>query len=70
MSLELLETRVPERCIVLSAVTWLQFETIEAAFENVPGVKFTYLDGTLEIITLVQSMKKPRVPLAYLLKLT
>lgn len=52
MSLELLETRVPERCIVLSSVTWLQFETIEAAFENVPGVKFTYLDGTLEIITL------------------
>lgn len=68
MSLELLETPVPERCIVRSAVTWLQFETIEAAFENVPGVKFTYLDGTLEIITLSPEHEETKSTIGLLLE--
>lgn len=68
MSLELLETRVPERSIVRSSVTWLQFETIEAAFENVPGVKCTYLDGTLEIITLSPEHEETKRTIGLLLE--
>lgn len=32
-------------------ISWEQFETIEQSFENIVGVKFAYLDGTLEIMT-------------------
>jgi Uma2 family endonuclease len=33
-------------------VSWEQFELIEQSFESIVGVKFAYLDGTLEIITI------------------
>jgi Uma2 family endonuclease len=33
-------------------VSWEQFELIEQSFENIVGVKFAYLDGTLEIMTI------------------
>lgn len=33
-------------------VSWEQFEAIEQSFESIVGVKFAYLDGTLEIMTL------------------
>jgi Uma2 family endonuclease len=33
-------------------VSWEQFELIEQSFESIVGVKFAYLDGTLEIMTI------------------
>ncbi|MFM7885706.1 MAG: Uma2 family endonuclease [Pseudanabaena sp.] len=36
----------------IQGVSWLQFESIEAAFSNIEGVRFVYLDGVLEIMTL------------------
>lgn len=33
-------------------VSWERFEAIEQSFEGIVGVKFAYLDGTLEIITI------------------
>jgi Uma2 family endonuclease len=33
-------------------VSWEQFEAIEQSFESIVGVKFAYLDGTLEIMTI------------------
>lgn len=33
-------------------VSWEQFEAIEHSFEGIVGVKFAYLDGTLEIMTI------------------
>ncbi len=35
---------------VFPNVTWEQFEAIERSFESIPGVKFCYLDGSLEIM--------------------
>ncbi len=35
----------------LSGVTWEQFELVEAAFAEIGGVRFIYLDGVLEIMT-------------------
>lgn len=33
-------------------VSWEQYEAIEQSFEGIVGVKFAYLDGTLEIMTI------------------
>ena len=38
--------------LTFSGISWSQMEAIEAAFDNVAGVRFTYLDGILEIITI------------------
>jgi Uma2 family endonuclease len=40
-----------EGCLTLYGISWSQFEAIEAAFDNVAGVRFTYLDGVLEIMS-------------------
>ena len=41
-----------ENCLTFSGISWSQMEAIEAAFDNVAGVRFTYLDGILEIMTI------------------
>ena len=42
-----------ERSIIISGVTWEQMESLEAIFDQVGGgVRFFYLDGSLEIMTL------------------
>ena len=37
---------------VFYGVSWEKFEEIEQSFEDVVGVRFAYLDGTLEIMTI------------------
>ncbi len=37
---------------VFPKVSWEQFAAIEQSFESIPGVKFRYLDGALEIMTI------------------
>lgn len=37
---------------VFPRINWEQFEAIERSFESVPGVKFCYLDGALEIMAI------------------
>jgi Uma2 family endonuclease len=34
----------------LEGITWEKFEELEIAFQNIEGVRFTYLDGELEIV--------------------
>jgi hypothetical protein len=41
-----------EYLLALSGVSWSKFEKIEAAFYDIAGVRFIYLDGVLEIMTL------------------
>ncbi len=38
-------------CIKFSCVSWEQFEAIEAAFKDISGVKFFYIDRILQIMT-------------------
>ena len=49
------KSRSPETeqdgCIRFSDISWQQFEGIEAAFKDVRGVKFFYLDQILQIMT-------------------
>jgi Uma2 family endonuclease len=42
---------VTDSCLTLREVSWSEFESLEAAFESVGGIKFAYLDGILEIMT-------------------
>lgn len=37
---------------VFPLVNWEKFEAIEKSFESIPGVRFRYLDGVLEIMTI------------------
>ncbi len=41
-----------EQRIVFHGVTWERFRTIASAFEALRGVRLTYLEGALEIMTL------------------
>lgn len=50
MTTELLQSKKKEAQIFPN-VSWEQFEAIEKSFESIVGVKFAYLDGTLEIMT-------------------
>lgn len=49
MTAQLLSPHVRE-AHVFPNVSWPQFEAIDQAFDSVPGVKFRYLDGALEIM--------------------
>lgn len=51
MTQAVLESQTTDGYLTLHGLSWLQLETIEAAFTEVGGVKFFYLDGTLNIIT-------------------
>jgi Uma2 family endonuclease len=51
MSTQLLQPKKKDAQIFPN-VSWEQFEAIEQSFEGIVGVKFAYLDGTLEIMTI------------------
>ncbi|MGB0561924.1 MAG: Uma2 family endonuclease [Spirulinaceae cyanobacterium] len=40
-----------DRCLTFSAVSWRQFQTITHAFDAIAGIRFAYLDGSLDIMT-------------------
>ena len=45
-------TRTQESYLMLAGISWTQFEALEAAFAEIAGVRFVYLDGILQIMTL------------------
>lgn len=46
-----IKNSVTDSCLTLFGVSWSQFEALEAAFEPVGSIRFAYLDGILEIMT-------------------
>jgi hypothetical protein len=50
-----LADRIDDRCLTFYGISGLQFETIEAAFANISGVKFDAL--TVFINTLIPEEK-------------
>jgi len=52
MSITKEKTNLNETHCVIQGVSWSQFEEIEKAFLDIAGVRFVYLDGVLEIMTL------------------
>jgi Uma2 family endonuclease len=53
MQIDLLEkiTTGSEQRLILSGVSWQQYETLRLTLDNFPGLRMTYLEGTLEIMT-------------------
>jgi Uma2 family endonuclease len=44
-------TESRDRCLVLHGVSWEQYEALTAAIGENPGIRTTYLDGELEIMS-------------------
>lgn len=53
MQIDLLEkiTTRPEQRLILSGVSWQQYEILRLTLDDFPGLRMTYLEGTLEIMT-------------------
>lgn len=53
MQIDLLEkiTTGSEQRLILSGVSWQQYETLRLTLDDFPGLRMTYLEGTLEIMT-------------------
>ena len=43
--------QIGEQRLILNSVTWEQYETLRATLDDFPGLRMTYLEGTLEIMT-------------------
>lgn len=52
MTAQLLPLPRKREAQVFPRVSWQQYEEIDKAFESIPGVKFRYLDGILEFMTI------------------
>ena len=73
MTTELLNKTTPkfkqDQQLVWYGLTWQQFKAIQASFEDVPGVRLSYLDGTLELMTIREPHEVVSTILAMLLGL-
>ncbi|MBS3030106.1 MAG: Uma2 family endonuclease [Dolichospermum sp. DET50] len=45
-----LDDSIEEQRIIINNVTWQQYETLRATLDNIPGLRMTYLEGTLELM--------------------
>jgi Uma2 family endonuclease len=56
MTAKLLNQTTPkpkqDQQLVWYGLSWQQFKAIQASFEDIPGVRLSYLDGTLELMTI------------------
>lgn len=57
-----------DRLLTFYEIGWPQFQSIEAAFEDVAGIRFIYLDGILEIMTLSPEHEEYKKNLGMLLE--
>lgn len=68
MTLTVSKSPKRDRCLTFYEISWSQFQSIEAAFENVAGIRFIYLDGILDIMTLSPEHEEYKKTLAMLLE--
>jgi Uma2 family endonuclease len=52
MTITIQKNKTNDTNCTIQGVSWLQLESIEVAFSDIEGVRFVYLDGVLEIMTL------------------
>ncbi|RZM82284.1 Uma2 family endonuclease [Leptolyngbya iicbica] len=67
MTAQLLSPHIRE-AHVFPKINWQQFEAIDQAFDSVPGVKFRYLDGALEIMPISEEHEDFKTILRMLLE--
>nr|WP_199250130.1 Uma2 family endonuclease [[Phormidium] sp. ETS-05] len=52
-----------------TSITWQQFQTLEAVLSEMPGLRISYIDGWVEIITLSERHERIKKILAILIEL-
>ena len=57
-----------ETKLILTEISWAQMEAIEKSFTNIGGVRFLYLDGILEIMTVSPEHEETKKTIALLLE--
>ena len=57
-----------DRCLTFYDISWSQFQSIEAAFQDVAGIRLTYLDGILDIMTLSPEHEEYKSTIALLIE--
>lgn len=67
--LEKLDTQVVEQRLTLSGVTWEQYETLRSTLDDFPGLRMTYLEGTLEIFMPSPKHERIKTTIARLIEL-
>ena len=68
--LERTELPKPEEKITLYGVTWEQYDTLVSMFmDKFPGLRMTYLEGTLEIIDTSSEHERLKTIIARLLEM-
>jgi Uma2 family endonuclease len=68
MTTQLLPLPQKREAQVIPRVSWQQYEGIDQAFETIPGIKFRYLDGLLEIMTISPEHEEFKTTLRMLLE--
>ena len=61
-------TSRPEQRLILSGVSWQQYETLRSNLNDFPGLRMTYLEGTLEIMTPAPEHEMSKKAIARLLE--
>jgi Uma2 family endonuclease len=49
------DTDIEQRLLMPGTYNWQEFEALEALLAESPGLRITYLDGSIELITLIES---------------
>jgi Uma2 family endonuclease len=60
--------KIKDNHLILTGISWFQFAAIEATFADIEGVRFAYLDGILEIMTLSQEHEDTKSTIGLLLE--
>jgi Uma2 family endonuclease len=68
MTITLEKTIANNSSFMLSGIAWEQLESLESAFANIAGVRLTYLDGYLDIMTLSQEHEDIKSAIGLLLE--
>jgi Uma2 family endonuclease len=68
MTQAVLETKNKDNCLTLYGISWRQLKTLEAAFSEVAGVRFFYLDGALEITTTTAESEEDKSTIGLLIE--
>ncbi|MGK7928817.1 MAG: Uma2 family endonuclease [Spirulina sp.] len=68
MTLTVAKSPERDRCLTFYGIDWPQFQSIEAAFQDVAGIRFIYLDGILDIMTLSPEHEEYKKTLGMLLE--
>ncbi|MEB3189272.1 MAG: Uma2 family endonuclease [Snowella sp.] len=68
MTITLEKTIANDSSFLLSGIAWEQLESLESAFATIAGVRLTYLDGYLDIMTLSQEHEDIKSTIGLLLE--